>query len=77
MYDIDFDEDRELLNTDTESEPGLHSYCCGTKWLLSLECATCKYRTIVSCCVPFAIIADTVSVVPLMVINNIKLCIRW
>lgn len=78
MYDIAIDEDRELLNIDNgESESELYSYCCGTKWLLELECSTCKHQMVASCCMPFAIIADTVSVVPLMIINNIKLCIRW
>lgn len=78
MYEITIDEDRELLNTDNEdSEPELYSYCCGTKWLFSLEYRTCKHRMIGTCCIPFAIVSDTVSVLPLMIVNNIKLCIRW
>ena len=79
MYEVIDDEDRELLTMESilHDDSGLYHYCGGTKWLLNLVCITCKHRTIASCCIPFSVVADVISLVPLVLINNFKMCIRW
>ena len=72
MYD--YEEDRELIQIESDNNPEFLKYCYCTRLLWdSAECS-CKYISLSTCASPFVILADAFSFVPQLIINNIKLC---
>ena len=75
MYE-DVDENRELLDTDNRVDD-FYRYCSHTKWVINIECSSCKHYLTSLCCIPFVIIVDAVVLVPQILINNTKMCLQW
>jgi hypothetical protein len=74
MYEED--EKRELIQFEEEEEIHFYQYCFCLKSLYEIRECRCKYCVAVSCMAIPATIVDAVILVPQILINNVKLCLK-
>jgi hypothetical protein len=70
------EETRELINVDEPSELRYNRYCPCTKDVIDIRECTCKYLGLAGLCLPVTILIDAMILVPQIIVNNIKLCIK-
>lgn len=70
------DESRELIQFEEEDETHFFQYCFCLKNLYDIRECKCKYCLAASCMAIPALIADAVALVPQILINNVKLCLK-
>lgn len=77
MTDAYYDESRELIEMDDhDNETKYLRYCFCTKSLYEMRECSCRYCLIGSCALPLLIVGDVISLVPQIIINNVKLCLH-
>ena len=67
-------DDRELIQIDPDNNPEFVKYCYCTRLLCDEAECSCKYISLSACVSPCIVLADILSFVPQLIINNIKLC---
>jgi len=70
------EETRELITTDEGSNDTYLRYCTCTKDLISVRECTCNYSLLVGGCFIPAVVTDSLTIIPQVIINNIKLCFK-
>ena len=73
--DVFHDEERELLGNSDDEE--FYIYCEHTKNLIDIRGCKRSYAMFFTCCGPCGLIADTVTLIPKCIFNNVKLCMKW
>jgi len=70
------DETRELISLDDEENDNYLTYCFCMKSLCEVRERNVKFCICGGIASPFLFVADMVALVPQVIINNVKLCIR-
>ena len=70
------DETRELIEMDDDNKDNYLKYCFCMKSLYDVRECNTKFCICGGIAAPFLFVVDMVALVPQMIVNNVKLCLR-